>query len=364
MRKMPEVIVAGHICLDLIPEFKGEFRLEPNQLTSLGKMSFATGGAVANVGLALNKLGVDVTLLAKVGDDLFAKTLINTLEENAPKSSQAIIVSKSDSTSYSIVISPPDFDRHFLHHEGANNSFRPNDIDLKVVKDAKLFYFGYPPLMQQIFQDGGVAFAELLKNIKALGITTAMDLSFPDPNSPAGQVDWLKFLELVLPYTDIFLPSLAEINYMLYSDKSQTTKPELPSTAIKTSQLLLDMGVALAGIKLGSDGLFLQTASSSRLEEMGKAKPKDIENWSNRKFWSHNYEVEVKNTVGAGDATYSGFLAALLKGLSLEDSMAVASAVGACSVEGNDANSAVLSWYETINRINKGWASSKPNSKS
>ena len=341
--------------MDLIPEFKGELRLEPNQLTSLGKMSFATGGAVANVGLALNKLGVDVALLAKVGDDLFAKTLINILEENAPKSSRTIIVSKSDSTSYSIVISPPDFDRHFLHHEGANNSFRPNDVDLEVVKDAKLFYFGYPPLMRQIFKDGGIAFAELLKNIKALGVSTALDLSFPDPSSPAGKTDWKKFLELVLPYTDIFIPSVAEIEYMLHGQVSKDSKKDPRQAGSSLSRELIDMGVAIAGIKLGSDGLFLRTAASERLEKMGKAKPKDIENWANREFWSHNYKVKVKNTVGAGDSTYSGFLAALLKGLSLEDSMAVASAVGACSVEGPDAVSGILSWDETIARINKGW---------
>ncbi len=350
---MPDVVVAGHICLDLIPEFKGELRLEPNQLTSLGKMSFATGGCVANVGLSLNKLGISSSLVAKLGDDLFAQILIQILEDSATKSTKSIITSKSDSTSYSVVISPPDFDRHFLHHEGANHSFSTQDVDLELVKQAKLFYFGYPPLMQQIYQDAGISLAKLFKTIKNFGVTTAMDLSFPDPNSPAGQVDWLKFLELVLPHTDIFIPSLAEINYMLYG-KQQTNTEQNPRLAgLAPAQKLLDMGVALAGIKLGSDGLYLQTANSKRILAMGKAKPKNIADWSNRKFHSAIFKVEVQNTVGAGDSTYAGFLAALLKGLDLEAAMTVASAVGASSVEANDAVSGVLSWDKTIARINK-----------
>lgn len=349
---MPEVVVAGHIYLDLIPEFKGRFKLLPNQLTSLGEMSFATGDAVANVGLALNELGINVALLAKVGDDLFAKTLFQILEENAPKSSSSILISKSDSTSYSVVISPPDFDRHFLHHEGANNSFKAQDINLELVKKAKLFYFGYPPLMQEIFQDGGIAFAKVLKNIKALGITTAIDLSYPDPNSPAERIDWKKILKRVLPYIDIFIPSLAEIDYMLHSKTSLEQDPR--SIGISLAQEILAMGVAIVGIKLGYNGLYLQTASSKRLKEMGRAAPKNIANWSNRKFWSKDFEVEVNNTVGVDDVTFAGFLAALLNGLNLEDTLYLSSAVGTCSVEGSDAFSGILSKKESIARINNG----------
>jgi len=342
--------------LDLIPEFKGEFKLLPNQLTSLGKMSFASGGAVANVGLALNKLGIDVALIAKVGDDLFAKALKQILEENAPKSSASIITGKSDSTSYSIVISPPDFDRHFLHHEGANNSFRAQDIDLKDLKDAKIFYFGYPPLMQAIYRDGGIAFAKLLKNIKALGITTAMDMSTPDPNGPAGKVDWLNFLQLTLPYTDIFLPSLAEISYMFNLENNLNNPSPISNKVVAPiARKLITMGVALAGIKLGSDGFYLQTAKSGRILKMGKAKPKNIDSWSKRQFLSPNYKALVKTTVGAGDSTFAGFITALLKGMDLEDAMSLASAVGACSVEGHDAVSGILSFTETIGRIKSGW---------
>lgn len=353
---MPDVVVAGHICLDLIPKFKGELRLEPNQLTSLGKMSFATGGCVANVGLSLSKLGISTSLMAKLGDDLFGKTLIQILEDSAPQSTKSIITSKTDSTSYSVVISPPDFDRHFLHHEGANHSFSTKDVDLELVKEAKLFYFGYPPLMQQIYQDGGISLAKLFKTIKSFGVTTAMDLSFPDPNSPAGQVDWLKFLELVLPHTDIFIPSLAEINYMLYGKQATDLNQDPRFAGIAPAQKLLNMGVALAGIKLGSDGLYLQTANKTRILAMGKAKPKDIADWTNRKFHSSIFKVEVKGTVGAGDTSYAGFIAALLKGLDLEAAMTLASAVGACSVEGNDAVSSVLSWNKTMARINNGWS--------
>ena len=55
----PAVVVAGHICLDVLPEFlSGGLALLPGGLTQMGPVAFAAGGGVANVGLALGKLGV------------------------------------------------------------------------------------------------------------------------------------------------------------------------------------------------------------------------------------------------------------------------------------------------------------------
>ena len=74
-----DAIVAGHICLDIIPDLSGstleQFRrtFAPGKLLQVGSAALGTGGTVSNVGLALHKLGMDVRLMGKVGDDAFGQ---------------------------------------------------------------------------------------------------------------------------------------------------------------------------------------------------------------------------------------------------------------------------------------------------
>ena len=40
----PEVIVAGHLCLDIIPKLSSPLTLRPGTLTEIGAAAFAAGG--------------------------------------------------------------------------------------------------------------------------------------------------------------------------------------------------------------------------------------------------------------------------------------------------------------------------------
>jgi hypothetical protein len=58
MTIMPtDAVVAGLICLDIIPRFPDPVTLAPGKVTEIGAADLATGGAVANTGLALHLLG-------------------------------------------------------------------------------------------------------------------------------------------------------------------------------------------------------------------------------------------------------------------------------------------------------------------
>src|SRR5208283_2237817 len=70
----PEAIVAGHICLDIIPTLSaGDDALQyrPGVLVEVGPAAVATGGCVSNTGQALHRLGVRTRLAGTVGDDAF-----------------------------------------------------------------------------------------------------------------------------------------------------------------------------------------------------------------------------------------------------------------------------------------------------
>ena len=76
-------VVAGHLCLDIIPTISEgeafEHAFAPGRLVEVGRATLATGGAVSNTGVALHKLGVPTRLMGKVGDDNFGRTILDLL---------------------------------------------------------------------------------------------------------------------------------------------------------------------------------------------------------------------------------------------------------------------------------------------
>ena len=91
-----EVIVAGHICLDIFPTFAadetGEKVLVPGKLVDVGPALLALGGAVANTGLALHRLGVATRLMGKVGDDLFGRAILDLVRSSGEALAQGMQV--------------------------------------------------------------------------------------------------------------------------------------------------------------------------------------------------------------------------------------------------------------------------------
>ena len=121
-------------------------------------------------------------------------------------------------------------------------------------------------------------------------------------------------------------------------------------------QQLLDMGAKVVALKLGERGLYLRTADTGVLSQMGRGQVGDVSEWSERELWMPCFAVDVVGTTGAGDATIAGFLAGLLYGMSPEMSLENACAVGACSVEAVDATSGIPTWSKVAVRLAKGWS--------
>ena len=366
----PEAVVAGHICLDVIPAFEGGERnlaevLAPGRLVRVGRAVTATGGGVANTGLALHKLGIKATLMGKIGDDMFGRAILDALAGHGASLAQGMVTAPGEASSYSIVLSPPGVDRIFLHHPGANDTFGAEDVDTAVLAKARLFHFGYPPLMRRMYERDGQVLAKVFQRAKSTGVATSLDMALPDPASQAGKADWAKILKKTLPFVDVFLPSVEEILYMLRRGdylalREQAGSPDIlplvtSNMVAELGQELLDMGVAVAGVKLGERGLYVHTAGSAALESMGRARPKDSSAWADKEVWAPCFKVRLVGATGAGDSAIAGFLSGLLRGRGLEQSASLAAAVGACNVEAADAFSGLLSWEATWDRMARGW---------
>ena len=362
------VIVAGHICLDIIPDvstiepgvFNANFR--PGHLLEADSATLSTGGPVSNTGLALHKLGVPVRLIAKVGDDAFGHVvtrIINAIDHDLLSGME---LDPHAITAYTIIISPPHIDRLFLHCPGANHEFGSADVSTEQLAQADLLHFGYPPLMRRIYADNGRELVDLLQRAKTQGLATSLDLCYPDPHSEAGQLDWPAFFRSVLPYVDVFAPSLEELLFTLrrrtldeLAARGNVVDQATPELLHDISDELIGLGVKVVLLKLGERGAYLRTAGSEALGQLGRAAPADRAAWVDREMWAPCFDVEVIGTTGSGDATIAGFLSALLRNASPEDAMTMAVAVGACNVEAADALSGVRSWDDTRQRIAQGW---------
>jgi len=365
---MIDAIVAGHLCVDVIPTIDKEAAssasfLTPGRLTEVGPAVLSTGGAVSNTGLALHRLGVDVRLVARVGDDQIAELTRNLLRRHGAHLADALRVGLGEPSSYSVVINPPGVDRTFLHCTGTNDTFGPEDIDAELVSDARLFHFGYPPLMRRMYGDSGTALASLLETAQNAGATVSLDMAMPDPAKPSGRADWPGILVRALPHVHLFVPSVEELLYMLRRSRYQELVRDVGQaamlneiTAAEASSLAraaMALGARVVMLKMGDRGIYLRTADD--LGDMGRAGPADRANWCGRELWAPCFEVTVNGTVGAGDATIAGFLAGLLKGETIERSLTSAVAVGACCVETPDATSGIRTWEATQERIASGW---------
>lgn len=371
MREPLAAIVAGHICLDMIPDLSskppGEFskHLAPGRLLMIGPAVISTGGPVSNTGLALHKLGVPTQLMAKVGADLFGQAIMQIVAAHDPRLEQGMVRDAATSTSYTIIINYPGADRIFMHNAGANDTFCARDINFDLIQRAALFHFGYPPVMKKMYADEGSELAEIFRRAQAAGVTTSLDLALPDPNSDAGRANWKLILERALPYVDVFLPSIEEILYMLRRDQYEALRARAPRGNIlrlvtptllsDVAQQMIELGVKIAGLKLGALGFYLRTASHAALQNMGRAQPTNLDAWREREFWAPTFRVDVVGTTGSGDTTIAGFLAALLRDMEPADALTMAVAVGACNVEALDARSGLRTWEETRARIARGW---------
>jgi sugar/nucleoside kinase (ribokinase family) len=367
---MIEAVVAGHLCLDIIPQFVADLGsdlaayLAPGRLTEVGPATFSTGGPVSNAGINLHRLGIRTRLMGKVGDDLLGQAIMDIVSSYSPDLAQGMVVVPGEASSYTLVIDPPSVDRLFLHYPGTNHTFGAEDIRYDLLAEARLFHFGYPPLMTRMYADGGHELVEMCQRAKETGVTTSLDLAMPDPAGPSGQADWQLILARTLPYADLFLPSVEELLFMLRRDRFDQLTAQVGAAnlleALPLEEIVsladeaLAMGAKIVLLKMGIRGLYLRTATT--LSDLGRAAPTDLAAWANRQLWAPCFRPNVvMSTVGTGDAAIAGFLAAMLRDTPPSLALNVAVATGACCVEVAGALGGIRSWEETLARIEAGW---------
>jgi sugar/nucleoside kinase (ribokinase family) len=295
-------LVAGHVCIDLVPALDGDIYLLPGRLEEVGPLTMRAGGCVANTGVALADLGADVRLEALVGADPLGDWLTELVGTLVAPASQLRRM-PGVGTSYSVALEPPDSDRMFLHHVGANALFDGTDIELG---DAELLHLGYLTLLPGLWTNDAAPARALLERAKAAGLTTSVDLAVVDRRSG---VDWPRLLATVLPLVDVISPSVDDL-------ASIHPAAELNGRAgiERTAASLIEQGVAICLITAGDQGMVLRTADTQRLASGGRVLSEMRDQWAKVSIAHDAPLVQIASTVGAGDAATAGLLYGLMAG--------------------------------------------------
>jgi len=340
-----DAVIAGYMCVDFLPGFYqngGEKSItgffKPGKLIEINGMDFVLGGAVPNTGLAMKKFGGKVFLNGLIGNDFIGKIAEAQLAEYG--ASDGTITTSEAGTAFSIVLAPPGIDRIFLESPGCNHIFCMDHINVEAVSKSRLFHFGYPPLLKQFYSDEGKQLAEMYAKVREMGVITSLDFSLPDPDTESGKADWSGVMGKAFPYIDIFTPSLEEIIYLMMPGKyagffshneDGNVAEKIPIELIREiGKRIIDSGVKVLLIKMGSRGTYLLTGEATSLNKKGELKIVG-EEWNNREIFCNAYHADdarIVNSSGAGDTAIGAFLTAILDGQDPEMAIKYASIAG------------------------------------
>ncbi len=365
------IAVAGTMDLDIVPVFKWQETrplseiVVPGHVIENSKLTVNAGGCVSNTGLGLVKLGMDVRLMGKAGRDAFGDILVDLLAEHA--STEHIIRSEDSLTSTSLVLTFPGHDRIFVYASNSEDSFTLDDLDFDKISKCTLFHFGYPNNFKYLCSNKGEKCIEMFKRVNRFDTVTSLDMSMVDTKAP-DQPDWESMVRGLMPYVDMFEPSIEEISYFIdnqgYDKLLQSTKDSGKDiTEVVTqeyihglAQKLISWGAGIVLIKCGAKGIYMLCSDEERMKGISSKLGRDMTGWSNVSHFEQAYKPDkFCAATGAGDISIAGFIAAIVRGYGWERCMQLAAATGAMCVTTYDTTSAVCRLEEIDAKIERGW---------
>ncbi|MEN6313366.1 MAG: carbohydrate kinase family protein [Clostridiaceae bacterium] len=282
---------------------------ESGRLQLTDRIELFTGGCAASAAIDMSRLGLNVAIVGKIGNDGFGKFMSAALKDEKVNA-DGLKISDKAGTSASIVTVDSNGERSFLHYLGANAEFGIEDINYDVIRDSKIVFVAGTMLLPRF---DGVQCADFLKKAKEMGKYTVLDTAWDSKGR------WMSVLEPCMKYIDLFIPSVEEAAKL-----SGKENPE------EMADVFFSMGVKTVVIKLGKKGCFIK-------------KP------NGEKYIIPTYtKIKAVDTTGAGDSFVAGFLTGLTKGWDLYECGKFANAVGTHCVMAAGASTGIKSFEETL----------------
>ena len=302
-----DVACIGSACIDCIVSVQDVMRFEMfdkdivkkytaveySSKVNVDEMHFVPGGSAANISIDLRYLNLNTAYIGKLGDDSLGQECIQDFKENGVNI-EGIHLDKSPTGLSVIILSPWGKDRSILSYKGANNLIMPSDLNENIIKSSKSLVW------TSLTSDSGVATIQ-----KCIDLMKAKNgLIFAGPSMSI----------LSKKRNDA-------INFVRQSHVLSLNKDELQVlTGEKNIDLglekVLEWGPKLIACTDGRNGCTMTDGT-------------DI-------IHAPIYDVDTKDTTGAGDAFLSGIIYSRLSNFNINQTIKFATAFSAfeCMVLG------------------------------
>jgi ribokinase len=286
MSTPPKIVVVGSVNTDMV--VKGKRLPAPGETVTGGQFVLAGGGKGANQAVAAARLGGRVTLVAKVGQDMFGDQAIAQFDREGIITS-AIIRDSTNATGVALILVDEKGENQISVASGANHALLPNEVG----KVASLF-LGADLLMLQM---------EIPLDCVRRAAEIAAEIHLPVLLNPA-------------PASPLDASLLRLITYLT---PNETEAEGLTGIAVcdeesanAAAKKLLGLGVKNVIITLGSKGALAVNAEGTHLVP--------------------SFSVKAVDTTAAGDAFNGGLACAVAAGKPLLEAVRQANLVGALAV--------------------------------
>jgi sugar/nucleoside kinase (ribokinase family) len=286
----PHVVIVGNVNVDMIMGPQEPWP-QPGTEVVLPDYELRVGGSGGNAALALQAIGVPVLLLGNAGDDILGRWLRDGFGEAARHWRLAPCP-----TTVSVGVTHPNGERTFFTNAGHLEMLGPEDVLPFLPGRAPERSFALlvgtflsPPLVEGL--------PRILRALEAAGYRIALDTGWP----PQGWTDDVRAS---------FVAWAGEVDALLINEAEALAIAQsgtLDAAVARLRRMMRKDGLLV--VKRGPDG-----ASAWRGGEVASAAAPDI---------------EVADSIGAGDVFNAGFLRAVMRGAPLAS--AVREAVGFAS---------------------------------
>ncbi len=259
--------------------------------TVIGSMfRMGAGGKGFNQGVACHKSGGDVTMITKVGRDMFADVALNTMKELNMDRRGILVTDDAETGTALILVDETTGQNEIVVVSGACGTITDAEIDSfeDIIKNSE-----YILTQLEVNLD---AIEKIILTANKLGTKVILN------TAPIQQIN-----DQLL--NEIFLVTPNEVEAQIMTG----VKIDDEKSALKASRWYFDRGVKNVIITLGSKGVYVNSGQTK-----GIISP---------------FKVNSVDTTGAGDAFNGGLLTALSEGMDIWQAANFANAVGALSVQ-------------------------------
>ena len=283
-RKENDILTVGEVLIDMISaDYGDDFGCD-----TYNKFF---GGSPANIAMNTKKLGIKSAIASAVGEDNLGKFLIKKVEDNnidtgyiqtVDYSTSMVLVTKSTGTPIPIFYREADY--HLEYCEKLEEA----------LKNSKIVHFSCWPISRI---QSRKTIERVIEDAKKNNVLVSFDPNY-HPMIWEKEENGVEYVKSIIGKVDIIKPSEDDAERLFGKDTHENQ-----------IQKFLNLGAKLVIMTLGKDGAI----ASNGVETL--------------RF--DTLATEVVDTTGAGDAFWSGFYSAAIKGFTIKEALNLGFAVSA-----------------------------------